>query len=159
LLAQLYGEGITALALDLGIGIQEAKDLKADVFRPIPKVQRMIWNFRNIAERYKLTFSISGRIMPIPTGVWGVDTHKGINYAMQGSAYDTLAEAIYEIDRRGLSEAIYLAMHDELVVSTEAAEDIKAIMEQPPDRLIELSQRTPVLRTDRADLGDRWAEA
>lgn len=63
------------------------------------------------------------------------------------------------MDEAGLGDAVYLAMHDELVVSTEAAEDVRKIMQEPPTRLIEIAQRTPVLRTDMLDLGDRWAEA
>jgi len=159
LLAQLYGEGITKLALDLGVSIEEAKSLREVVFQPIPKVKRLVANMRSLAERHKTVFTLSGRILPIPTGVWGVDTHKGINYLVQGSAYDTLAEALVRVDEAGLSDAVYLGMHDELVVSTSAAEDVRKIMTEPPTRLIEIAQRTPVLRTDLLDLGDRWAEA
>jgi DNA polymerase I-like protein with 3'-5' exonuclease and polymerase domains len=159
LLAQLYGEGITKLALDLDISIEEAKSLREVVFQPIPKVKRLVANMRDLAERHKTVFTLSGRILPIPSGIWGVDTHKGINYLVQGSAYDALAEALIRVDEAGLSDAVYLALHDELVVSTEAAEDVRKIMQEPPTRLIEIAQRTPVLRTDMLDLGDRWAKA
>jgi DNA polymerase I-like protein with 3'-5' exonuclease and polymerase domains len=159
LLAQLYGEGITKLALDLGVSIEEAKSLREVVFQPIPKVKRLVANMRSLAERHKQVFTMSGRILPIPSGIWGVDTHKGVNFLVQGSAYDTLAEALIRVDEAGLGSAVYLALHDELVVSTEAAEDVRKIMQEPPTRLIEIAQRTPVLRTDMLDLGNRWAEA
>jgi DNA polymerase-1 len=48
-------------------------------------------------------------------------------------------------------------MHDEIVCSTDAAHDVRKIMEQPPERLIQIAGRVPVLRTDKADLGERWA--
>jgi DNA polymerase I len=34
---------------------------------------------------------------------------------------------------------------------------VQRIMQTPPERLIELAGRTPILRTDRADMGERWA--
>ena len=83
--------------------------------------------------------------------------HKSVNYNVQGSAYDVLAEALVSIDKAGLGDAVYLAMHDELVVSTEAAGDVEQIMRTPPERLVRFAKRVPVLRTDRADMGDRWA--
>jgi DNA polymerase I len=159
LLAQLYGEGITKLALDLGVSIDEAKNLREVVFDPIPRVRKLVANMRSLAERHRTVFTLSGRILPIPSGAWGVDTHKGINYLIQGSAYDLLAEALVRVDEAGLGDAVYLALHDELVVSTDAAEDVRKIMTEPPARLIEIAQRTPVLRTDLLLLGDRWAEA
>jgi DNA polymerase-1 len=160
LLAQLYGEGITALALDLGVSKEEAKRLREVVFGPIPKIKNLVRNMRGIAERHKMVFTLSGRILPIPADAkWGIHTHKGINYLNQGSAYDLLAEALVEVEAQGLGDAIYLALHDELVCSEDAAHDVRKIMEQPPNRLIEIAQRTPVLRTDLKNLGDRWADA
>ena len=104
------------------------------------------------------------RILPIGRSRWldGEETvaaHKGVNYAIQGGAYDILAESMISIEDAGLGDAIYLAVHDELVVETEAAPDIRKIMQQPPARLCELAERTPILRTDSLDLGERWAEA
>jgi DNA polymerase I len=160
LLAQLYGEGIKALALDLGITVEEAKELREVVYRPIPKVRKLVSNMMGIAERYKRVFTLSGRIIPIGVGKDGqVYAHTGINYLVQGSAYDTLAEALIRIEEAGLGESVYLTMHDELIVSTSASRDVRKIMTEPPERLIQLARRTPVLRTDLLDLGDRWAEA
>lgn len=85
-------------------------------------------------------------------------THKAVNYFVQGSAYDLLAETLIRVDEAGLSDAVYLAMHDELVVSTSAAHDVEQIMRTPPERLVWMAGRVPVLRTDRADLGERWAK-
>ena len=160
-LAQLYGEGIKKLALDLGVSIERAKELREEVFSPMPKVLKLVGNMHRLAERHKKVFTLSGRILPVPYGRGGVgvQTHKGINYLVQGSAYDALADAMIRVHQAGLSDAIYLAMHDELVVSSQSANDVRKIMEEPPTRLIDIAQRTPVLRTDLSDLGPRWAEA
>jgi DNA polymerase-1 len=48
-------------------------------------------------------------------------------------------------------------MHDELVISTAVAQEVQQIMRTPPAALCRLAKRTPVLHTDRNDLGERWA--
>lgn len=136
---------------------------------------------QKIAEKYQLVFTLSGRIVPISSGrypCWGehedqadidacfkcdknglvfkIATHTGVNYFVQGSAYDLLAEAELKIIDAGLGDAIYFAMHDELITDAEAAHEIRRIMETPPDRLCMLARRTPKLRTDMAHLGERW---
>ena len=56
-----------------------------------------------------------------------------MNYYVQGSCYDLLAEALLEIHQQGLGDAVFVAVHDELVVATEAAGDIERIMLTPPE--------------------------
>jgi DNA polymerase-1 len=158
-LAQMYGEGITKLALDLGITTEEAWTLRRTVFRAMPRVDKLITKLRAIGEQHRLIFTLSGRIVPIPSGQFGVAVHKAVNYHIQGSAYDVLADSLIRIEAAGLGDAVYLAMHDELVVSTAAAGDIELIMRTPPTRLCRMAGRTPVLRTDRKDLGERWSAA
>jgi DNA polymerase-1 len=158
-LAQMYGEGMKKLSADLKINIKDAFELRDAVFRTMPRVNRLIRKLRDIGEKHQLVFTLSGRIVPIPSGQFGVAVHKAVNYFVQGSAYDVLAESLIRIDDAGLSDAIYLAMHDELVVSTAAAHDIEKIMQEPPARLCRMAGRTPVLRTDRVDLGVHWATA
>jgi hypothetical protein len=82
----------------------------------------------------------------------------GVNYYVQGSCYDLLAEALYEMHHRGLDDALGMAVHDELVVATEAADEIELIMCTPPAALIELAGRVPRLRTGRVDMGHHWIE-
>lgn len=85
-----------------------------------------------------------------------VAVHKGVNYFVQGGAYDVLAETQVQLWKSGLHKALYLTMHDECVVDAEAAHDIRRIMETPPDRLVMMAKRTPKLRTDMAHMGERW---
>lgn len=187
LLAQLYGEGITKLARDLRISVDEASDIRDLIWKALPGTKKLAGKggkLQNIAQEYKLIFTLSGRIVPIPAGWWpcwnehltqasidrcrkcdnkgmrySVAVHKGVNYFVQGSAYDLLAESAVEMERQGFGDALYLFMHDEAVVDQEAAHDIRKIMETPPARLIELSKRVPILRTDMAHLGERWNAA
>jgi DNA polymerase-1 len=198
LLAQLYGEGMAKLAADLGITVPAAGELRDAVWAALPGVKSWAggWDrdlgrqgrLREIAEKHELMVTISGRIIPVPAGMWDcrfcdgrgcadpegdkdtnpcwrckgqgkhwqVSTHKGVNYFVQGSAYDVLAETEIAIHEAGLSDAIYLAMHDELVVDADARHEIRKLMETPPERLCKWAGRTPVLRTDMAHMAGRW---
>lgn len=147
----------------LGItGFSQAVKVRDMVFEAMPSTARLIKKLKDIGREHRVVFTLSGRILPIPMasyrGQWGPMTHKAVNYFVQGSAYDLLAETLVRIKEAGLGPAVYLAMHDELVVSTEAAHDIERIMQTPPERLVWMAKRVPVLRTDRADLGERWAK-
>lgn len=163
LLAQLYGEGLGKLAADLGITVDDARALRRSIFKGLPCTERLLYKLRDIAEKHRKIFTVSGRILPIPMGKGfdggppSIAAHKTPNYLVQGSAYDLLSETIVKIHEAGLAKAIYLSMHDELIVSTDAAADVRKIMETPPERFCWAAKRTPIIRTDRADLGGRWA--
>lgn len=163
LLGLLYGLGVAKLARQLGCSEDDAYDLSQSVALAMPKVSAWTQQLRREGDRHMKVITLSGRILPIPMGSYqgrtSVQTHKAINYTVQGSAYDLLADTLIAVEKAGLGDAVYLAMHDELVVSTEAAHDVRKLMETPPDRLCEFAERTPILRTDRLDLGERWAVA
>jgi DNA polymerase-1 len=79
-----------------------------------------------------------------------------LSHNCQGSAYDVMAEAIIGMEDAGIAEHIVLAMHDEIVCKTPVAEEVQRIMLRPPEALCRWAGRTPVLRTDRADMGRTW---
>lgn len=190
LLGSLYGEGLGKISRDLGVSLDQARAVQMKVWEAMPKTKAMAGRgglMMKIAKEHRRVFTLSGRILPIPMGSWpcwdrhdpedweaiancyrcddkgrqhGVQEHLGVNYPTQGGAYDLLAESLYEIAKQGLADAVYFQMHDELVVDREAAPDIQKIMQTPPDRLVFLAKRTPVLRTDLEDcLGESWHKA
>lgn len=162
-LGTLYGQGKDLTAFKLGVDPIRADEIKNAVFGAMPKVLSFTYDLRRLAETFQLVPTVSGRIIPIPMGFYqgrrSVATHKGVNYFVQGSAYDILAEALIAVIDAGLADAVYFPMHDEAIVASEAAHDIRRIMERPPLRLIERAGRVPVLKTDMAELGERWAAA
>jgi len=158
-LALLYGEGIRALAASLGVSQDEARRIKSAVMAAMPGVARFIDQVKGVADRYGIVPTMSGRVLSVPSLNGQVAAYKGVNYVVQGSAYDVMAETVYRVHEAGLADAVYLAMHDELVVSTSAAEDVRRIMQTPPEAMHRWAGRTTTLRTDRADLGVRWAAA
>ena len=155
LLGSLYGLGIRSLAARLGVEKDEAKAIQAQVFEAMPRTRRMVGWAAAWSEEVGQTWTVSGRIIDVDRDAG----YKGVNYCVQGSAYDVLAETVVGIDDAGLADHLYLTLHDECVVSEEAAHEVRQIMQRPPDRLCELAGRVPKLRTDAAYLGDRWDDA
>jgi DNA polymerase I-like protein with 3'-5' exonuclease and polymerase domains len=188
LLAQLYGQGLPLLTAKLGLDpgpyapasdwevevrkftpgrlypqYAEAARLRAAVFTAMPKTAVFVDKLKKIATAHRKMITISGRILDIPMiqreNGWAVEAHKGVNYFCQGGQYDLIADALIRIIDAGLGEALHITMHDEVVVSTDAAHDIQKIMETPAERLtLWTGGRVPILRSDRADLGERWAK-
>lgn len=160
LLAAMYGEGRVKLAADLNVDTDKAESLQRHIFTNLPYVENFIQIMKQTARNHQKIMTISGRIIPVPSamydGRWGVQAHRGVNYVVQGSAYDILAETLVRAEEAGLGDGVYFTMHDEIIMSKEAAPDIRKIMETPPERLCYLSGRVPMLRTDMAEM-ERWA--
>jgi DNA polymerase-1 len=159
-----------------------AEGLRTTIFDTLPKTADLVRAaraakpgqreglLRRIARDYGVVFTLAGRIVPIPMGRGWVDeetgkigppsraVHKGVNFFVQGSAFDVLMETVIKGDEAGLADTLYLTMHDEVVTSTDTAQEWEQIMRTPPERLVRLAKRVPVLRTDRADMGKRWAK-
>lgn len=80
-----------------------------------------------------------------------------LSHNCQGSAYSVLSDTIIRMEAAGLGDSIHLALHDELVVDTEAAEAVAEIMRTPPEFLLKWTGgRTPVFKTDTNDMGRTW---
>lgn len=154
-LAMMYAQGTKSLAKGMGAEIPEAKALQAKVAAAMPRTDRFVRWAAVWSGAVGKTWTMSGRIIDVDQDFG----YKGSNFIVQGSAYDVLSESIVAIDDAGLSEGIYLSMHDELVVSKSIAREVAQIMVTPPARLCELAGRVPVLRVDSKDLGERWGDA
>lgn len=162
----------TVTAWDLRDGLFQAMPRTADLVRAKSacKPGEREGLLRRIGRDYGVVFTLSGRIVPVPMGRGWVDeetgevgppsraVHKAVNYFVQGSAADVLMETVIAGDEAGLGDTLYLTMHDELVTSEDSADEWGKIMQAPPERLCRLAKRVPLLRTDRADMGERWAK-
>ena len=154
-LAKLYGQGLRSLSTGLGIELDEAKALDALVTTAMPLTDRFTKWAAVWSEETGKTWTLSGRIVDVDPAFG----YKGTNYTVQGSNYDVLSETVVAADDAGIADAIYLAVHDELVMSSEVADEFSEIMRKPPERLIEIAGRVPIIRVDRAELGSRWDAA
>jgi DNA polymerase I len=160
LLAQLYGQGARALGTGLGLDENETKALVAKVMDPLTEIRAATRAIRNLGDRYGRVQTLSLRVCPIDpdpaSGNHRYIGYKGVNYVVQGSAYDLLAEALLKVHETGLGDEVYAVVHDEIVVSATAADEVEHIMRTPPPALVERAGRTPILRVGRAELGTHW---
>lgn len=154
LLSTMYGAGIAKIAAQIGHTEESAAQLKRQMFSAMRKCEKWMRRVEQVAVEYGRVITAGGRILPVDEG----GTFKAVNYTVQGSAYDVLAHTIVAMEERGIGGSVQLAMHDEVVVDTEVAEEVQEIMATPPEFLIKWAERTPVLRTDRADMGHNWAK-
>lgn len=152
LLATMYGQGVTGLAARIDHSEEQAAQIRRQMLAAMPDSARWMVKVQGIAEQYGEVITAGGRILPVDKG--GV--FKAVNYVVQGSAYDVLAHTICEMERQGIGDEMYLAMHDEVVVSTEVGREVQQIMLTPPEFLIRWAERTPTLRTDLAEMGAAW---
>lgn len=162
LLALLYGMGVAGLALRLNISQDQARTISNAVKAAMPEISALIAKVRDYGDRYGAVQTISGRQVPLERdnrsdGI-AYTGYRGVNYLVQGSAYDLLAQAIYNMNQQGIGEHLRLAIHDELVVDAEVADEVEQIMLTPPQDFIDAAGRVPVLRVGRADLGLHWED-
>ncbi|AEV52269.1 DNA polymerase I [Nocardia phage NBR1] len=168
LLAGMYGQGKALLASKLsharGVDItpDEALEIQATVMGTMPAVKGALDMIKWRGTNHGFVVTVAGRPVPVPfypadeNGRGGYAGYKGMNYVVQGSAYDQLADTIVRGHAEGLSGTLRIAMHDELVVDTDTADAWQRLMSVPSADFCRAVERTPVLRTDREDMGVRW---
>lgn len=156
LLATTYGQGDTKLASTLNMTIEGASQIKRQMLAAMPESAKFMGKLSSISATHGQIITANGRILPIPKFQGEFMAYKGVNYFVQGSAYDVLADSIIRCEREGLADHIALAMHDELVVEADADEAIAEIMRTPPEFLTRWAGRVPVLRVDAQNMGNRW---
>ena len=154
LLATMYGQGTAKLAATIGHTEESAAQIKRQMFGAMKRCERWMFKVQDIGETHGKIITAGGRVLPCdPGGVF-----KAVNHVVQGSAYDVLAATICEMERQGIGDRLQLAMHDEVVVDTAVAEQVQQNMLTPPPFLVTWAERTPILRTDRADMSHSWAK-
>lgn len=161
-LANTYGQGKALMAKNLGLPLEEATRVQENFNNAMPEVVKFLSRARTFATDNGFIRTIDGRCLSIPKDTrdgFGKDQfmgYKAMNYVVQGSAYSLLSETINNIYKAGYHDALKLAIHDELVVDTEAAADIQKIMITPPAWLNAAAGREVILRSDSNDMGTCW---
>lgn len=158
-LGNMYGQGRAKLSRSIGCTMEQAMQLQRQMREAMPKASRFMGQIKQVAEDFALCITVSGRVLPVESFNGAVAAYKAVNKVFQGSCADLLYEVIVNAEDAGLGDAIMLPMHDELVVESDAAEDIQRLMELPPPALLKWTGgRVPVIRTDSQGPFTHWVK-
>jgi DNA polymerase-1 len=132
-------------------------------FKVMPRVAQYMQVSRDTAASFGQVVTVSGRVLPLPvdseTGY--LKSYVATNYAVQGSGYDLMAEAISALHRAGLGDQILMPIHDELVTSAdpEVTAAVSEAMLRIPAPLVEHLHGIPFQLFAEPELtGDHWAK-
>lgn len=158
LLAQMYGQGLDKLALQLGKSRETAREYRDRIFAGLPAVKDFIDGMKEIGKT-GYVHSLMGRVVDVERFQGKLKEYTAVNYMIQSSAFDLLAEALIRIDEHNLSGYIHFTIHDELIISNSVSEEIAELMRTPPERMTRLlDNKPPVIRCTPQYLGDRWGK-
>jgi hypothetical protein len=131
LLAQLYGQGTTSLALRLGISKGEAERIAQALLAGWPTLRHWLRSVRNRAERGQPIVTWGGRLLPSAKET----PYKAVNWLVQGSSADLFKAMVAQVAEHlpAFENArLYLPVHDELIVECrpDDAEEVATMLEQ-----------------------------
>jgi len=142
-----YGQGIIAMANQLGCSKEEAKKFRFKYFDTFPKIKKYVDRVGEKLEQNGYVKTVLGRKRRIPevysneSGIVARAKRQGVNSIIQGSAADVLKAAMVKIHsefkEKNLDAHILLQIHDELVIECkeeqveEASAIVKEYMEHP----------------------------
>lgn len=118
----LYGSGLDALAAGLGVGRDEAAEIKKVYLTVLPGLDDLIAQLKARARSNLPLRTWGGRIYYVEParfieGQWRTFDYKLLNYLIQGSSADITKEAIIEYAKRRVHGRFILTVHDQIVIS------------------------------------------
>lgn len=164
-LAILYGRGVKSTAKELNVSMDAAKQMIKDIKDAMPKISQTISKVQSAAGKSGLAMTVDGRVLRVPKSMPYADGqmpkdpfsgYKAGNYLVQGTAYSMLSESINEMHRRGIGDALYLAVHDEIIVAEEYVDEVREIMETAPGWLKQAVGSDVFLATDSNKMNGHW---
>lgn len=166
MLADMYGQGAKAAALQYGWTEERAKQVARAIRDGLPILYRLIDQLKRQSRTSGYVTTLSGRVVDqqfsrLVDGRRVDETAERIapNHFCQGSALDIMHHSILELDRRGLSDHVHLWMHDEIVADQEIEAELAEVMATAPPFLLAAAHQQrvePFLAVDVNPLGSRW---
>ena len=167
MLADMYGQGHPASALQFGWTLARAKEVAFKIRDGLPILYQLIDALKQQSELNGRITTLSGRVLDQrfafndASGARLVDIAERYapNHFCQGTALDVMHYSILELDRRGLSDHAHLWMHDEIVADASIAEELTAVMSTPPPFLEAVAAHHGMeafLAVDLNEVGQRW---
>jgi len=165
--ATIYGQGAFALARQLGIGQDEARDFIATYFERFAGVRRFLDDAVERARERGYAETLFGRRRYITElqdrnrQVRAFGERTAMNSPMQGSAADLIKIAMIRLAAamrdHGLATALLLQVHDELVL--EAPREEVATVRDLVRRHMETAAELRVPLVADVGVGDNWVDA
>ena len=166
MLADMYGQGHKAAALQFGWTLDRAKEVAFKIRDGLPILYRLIDALKAQSEATGNVTTLTGRVVDqrfsyYDNGVRYTEFAERVapNHFCQGSALDVMHYAILELDRRGLSDHVHLWMHDEVVADVSIAEELIEVMSTPPpflEAVAAFHKMQAFLAVDLNEVGQRW---
>lgn len=166
MLADMYGQGHAAAALQYGWSLDEAKRVAWAIRDGLPILYKLIDALKRQSGEDGHVRTLTGRVVNqdftfTKDGVTLREIAKRIapNHFCQGTALDIMHHSILELDRRGLSEHVHLWMHDEIVADATISAELAEVMSTPPPFLqaaARLGGMDAFLAVDVNGMGPRW---
>lgn len=121
---RLYGGGEDTLAKQTGVSVETVRRILAMLDQLTPGVTAWTNQVKAAVKAGHTTFeTYSGRVIHLDPAF----PHKAVNYLVQGTARELLADALIEWSRGRWATCVVLPMHDEIVAWVPAAEADEAI--------------------------------
>lgn len=153
LLAMIYGQGPASLAGNLNISPAEAQNVISSLRGAYPTMNRWIGDIKYRAKRGDAMTTFFGR----PLAGTSQKPYRMVNWMVQGTAADLFKQITLRVAAELPKDALFLPVHDELVVQVEAGREGHAIEVLGEAMTTEMSgvpiTGTPVV------LGDRLGHA
>jgi DNA polymerase-1 len=116
---EVFGGGATALARQTGTTAEAAQRAKAAYRAVYPEIKRFGRGLQRSAEfGAREVVTPAGRHLPLDRD----RLYASVNYMVQSTARDLLAQAIVQIHEAGMLDYVLLPVHDELIIQAPEAE-------------------------------------
>ncbi len=122
-----YGKGINALAKELGLTVEKAKQFRDEFFRGLPKLKKLMNKLQNQVKWYGKIHNAFGRVLYFDDN----EAYRSLNGFVQGTSADITKTAMVNVVKylkeAGLKSRLTLSVHDELIFNIKIGEEDKAL--------------------------------
>ena len=164
----IYGMGVNALRVNLGVSRQEAEQFLKNYFEKFPTIKKYFEEVINKAKKDGYTETFFGRRRYLPAlksrlpQILASAERMAMNAPLQGTASDIIKLAMIKAERdlkdAKLSDqsSLLLQIHDELIYEAkeEVAEEVRKVVKKSMEDVVEM----PVPLLVSSDIGETWLE-
>lgn len=153
---KVYGGGAATLAKQVGVSVDQARDVIKGYDDAFPGVKQYGWKLQDMAKRDKnlaITTPLLGRRLPVDED----RIYAATNYMIQSTARDFFAQALLDLADAGLEEHLLLPVHDEVIAQAfpEDADEVAKLIGET----MTTSYQGVLLAAEGEVVGTKWGDA